>query len=108
MNTRNNAVTPAGPVQRVIDFRVNVWHLIGAAFTVIAFGIQSYMTQQNLVTTVRAQTDEISALKQEIKSGSSNVLNISASLSLVSFRVERLELDMRAMNDKAPPNKGRP
>jgi hypothetical protein len=77
-------------VSRVIDFKIPLSGILGAAFTVAAVFGGMYFKLGQL-------SEDMAELKITVKAGNGQAATLQGELAILKFRIENLEADKRAV-----------
>jgi hypothetical protein len=77
-------------VSRVIDFKIPLSGILGAAFTVAAVFGGMYFKLGQL-------SEDMAELKITVKAGNGQAATLQGELAILKFRIENLEADKRAI-----------
>lgn len=89
------SITAMGQPQKVIDLRITQAQLISILVTLATVGVTMwYKGERSAEELVRLQS-EIKEMRSDMKSGSSAMAALTSTVSLLTFRVENTETELR-------------
>lgn len=99
------SLEPSGPVQRIIEFKLPLQYLLSILGGIAVMIVTMYFKGERAAEEIVALRGDIRELRAELKVKDNTQNGLSGALTLLQFRLDTAESDIRVLKQSEAPRK---
>lgn len=99
------SLEPSGPAQRIIELKLPLPYLLSILGGIAAMIVSMHFKGEKAAEEIVALRGDIRELRAELKVKDNTTSSLSGALTLLQFRIDTAESDIRVLKQAEPPRK---